>query len=68
MAARAPAVQWLAILALSLLFAGALEAAALPAALLIGPMFAGIVAGTGGATVRMPRPVFAAAQSIVGCL
>ena len=68
MAARAPAVQWLAILALSLLFAGVLEAAALPAALLIGPMFAGILAGTGGATVRVPRPAFAAAQSIVGCL
>jgi len=67
-AAQAPALQWLAILALSLLFAGALEAAALPAALLIGPMFAGIIAGTGGCTVRVPRLAFAAAQSIVGCL
>lgn len=40
----------------------------LPAALLIGPMFAGIVAGTNDATVRVPRVAFAAAQSIVGCL
>ncbi|RUY62677.1 AbrB family transcriptional regulator, partial [Mesorhizobium sp. M7A.F.Ca.CA.001.09.2.1] len=30
--------QWLALLVVSLLFAGALELAALPAALLIGPM------------------------------
>src|SRR5690606_7639095 len=33
-----------------------------------GPMFAGIVAGTNDATVRVPRVAFAAAQSIVGCL
>ena len=60
--------QWLVILALSLLFVALLELAALPAALLIGPMFAGIVCGINGATVRIPTPVFAAAQSIVGCL
>lgn len=68
MAAIAPAVQWLAILLVSLLFVGALEAAALPAALLIGPMMAGIAAGTNGATIRVPRLAFAAAQAIVGCL
>jgi len=66
--ARAPAAQWLFILVLSLLGAGALEAAALPAALLIGPMLAGIVAGINGATVRVPRLAFGAAQAIVGCL
>ncbi|THF56123.1 AbrB family transcriptional regulator [Ollibium composti] len=66
--ARAPATQWLVILVLSLLGAGSLEAAALPAALLIGPMLAGIVAGINGATVRVPRLAFGAAQAIVGCL
>jgi len=66
--ARAPTTQWLFILVLSLLGAGALEAAALPAALLIGPMLAGIVAGINGATVRVPRLAFGAAQAIVGCL
>ncbi|QDC00297.1 AbrB family transcriptional regulator [Mesorhizobium sp. 8] len=66
--ARAPAAQWLVILVLSLLGAGSLEAAALPAALLIGPMLAGIVAGINGATVRVPRLAFGAAQAIVGCL
>ncbi|TIM88183.1 MAG: AbrB family transcriptional regulator, partial [Mesorhizobium sp.] len=37
--ARVPKVwQWLALLIFSILFAGALEFGALPAALLIGPM------------------------------
>ena len=60
--------QWLVLLAVSILFAGALEVAALPAALLIGPMLAAIVAGINGATVRVPRLLFGAAQAIVGCL
>ena len=61
-------LQWLLLLAISLLFAGILEFAALPAALLIGPMLAGIVAGTNGATVRLPKLAFSAAQAIIGCL
>jgi membrane AbrB-like protein len=61
-------LQWLLLLAISLLFAAILEYAALPAALLIGPMLAGIVAGTNGATVRLPKPAFHAAQAIIGCL
>src|SRR5690606_11745269 len=40
----------------------------LPAALLIGPMIAGIIAGTNGATVRVPAPLFGTSQAIVGCL
>lgn len=60
--------QWLVLLIVSLLFAGALEFAALPAALLIGPMLAAILAGTNGATVRVPRVLFGSAQAIVGCL
>ncbi|KQZ14357.1 ammonia monooxygenase [Mesorhizobium sp. Root554] len=68
LARLAPAIQWLLILVVSLLFSGALEFAELPAALLLGPMFAAIVAGTNGATVRVPRLAFAAAQSVVGCL
>ncbi|MCV3207105.1 AbrB family transcriptional regulator [Mesorhizobium sp. YC-39] len=60
--------QWLVLLVLSILFAGALELAALPAALLIGPMLAAILAGTNGATVRVPRLLFGSAQAIVGCL
>ncbi|TIM66980.1 MAG: AbrB family transcriptional regulator, partial [Mesorhizobium sp.] len=63
-----PLQQWLALVVLSLLFAGALELAALPAALLIGPMLAAILAGTNGATVRVPRALSGSAQAVVGCL
>ncbi len=60
--------QWVLLVALSLLFAGLLEWARLPAALLVGPMMAAIVCGTNGAQVRVPKPAFGAAQAIVGCL
>lgn len=63
-----PVWQWLVLLFFSILFAGALEFAALPAALLIGPMLAAILAGTNGATVRVSRPLFGVAQAVVGCL
>ena len=68
MARLRPPRQWLVLLVFSLLFAGALELAALPAALLIGPMLAAILTGTNGATVRVPRLLFGSAQAIVGCL
>ena len=68
MARMRPLWQWLVLLFFSVLFAGALEFAALPAALLIGPMLAAILAGTNGATVRVPRPLFGSAQAVVGCL
>lgn len=68
LARLAPGLQWALILLVSALLAGLLELADLPAALLIGPMLAGIIAGTNGATVRLPRPVFFAAQAIIGCL
>ncbi|PBC00930.1 AbrB family transcriptional regulator [Mesorhizobium sp. WSM3860] len=68
MARLRPPQQWLELVVLSLLFAGALELAALPAALLIGPMLAAILAGTNGATVRVPRALFGSAQAVVGCL
>ncbi|MCC2690409.1 MAG: hypothetical protein K0S21_3212, partial [Rhizobiaceae bacterium] len=40
------AAQWAVLLAVSLLLAGGLEFAAMPAALLIAPMLAGVAAGT----------------------
>ena len=63
-----PPWQWVLLIAGSVPFAALLEVAALPAALLLGPMIAGIVVGCNGGTIRAPRlPVFAA-QTIVGCL
>ncbi len=61
-------LQWGLLTACSALLATLLELASLPAALLIGPMMAAILCGTYGATVRVPRPLFAAAQAIVGVL
>src|SRR5262245_58563013 len=60
--------QWSVLLAGSLLFAAVLELAGLPAALLLGPMIAGIVVSTNGGRIRMPRPPVLAAQAVVGCL
>lgn len=68
LAGKSRALLWGFILLLSLVFATALELAHLPAAMLIGPMLAAIVAGTNGASVRVPRPAFGAAQAVVGCL
>jgi hypothetical protein len=61
-------VQWGLLLAGSVLFALLFEMAGLPAALLLGPMVAGILVGSNGGTIRMPRPPVFAAQTIVGCL
>ena len=61
-------VQWLLLLAVSALIATLLELAHLPAALLIGPMIAGIIIGTNGAVVRVPKLLYALAQALVGVL
>ena len=61
-------LQWAALLLVSLLLAAALEMVEMPAALLLGPMFAAVVAGTNGASIRVPKLAFAGGQAIVGCL
>ncbi|MBD0414488.1 AbrB family transcriptional regulator [Oryzicola mucosus] len=63
-----PFLQWLILLALSAVITAVLELVHLPATLLLGPMFAGIVAGVQGATIRLPRTLFLSGQAIVGCL
>ncbi|MCA0276604.1 MAG: AbrB family transcriptional regulator [Proteobacteria bacterium] len=63
-----PWQQWLLLLVCSVLLAGALEMVHLPAALLVGPMLAAIALGSNGATVRVPRSLFIAAQALIGCL
>lgn len=62
------AFQWATILLGSALLFIGLEAMGLPAAALIGPMLVGVVAGVNGATVRVPKPLFAGAQAIIGIL
>lgn len=63
-----PVRRWPLLLSLSLGFAALLELVGLPAALLLGPMAAGIVVSTTGRPLRIPNPAFAAAQALVGCL
>ncbi len=67
--ARRPAWQrWTVLMAVSLLVVGVLEAAHLSAALLLGSMVAAIALAASGASVRIPAPVFALAQGVVGAM
>ena len=52
---RGRGVQWAALLLLSAIFVAVLEAAGLPAALLLGPMVAAIVVAAGQGTLGVPR-------------
>lgn len=61
-------LQWMALIAASVLLAALFELIHLPAALLIGPLLCGIVAGVVRASIRVPKVAFGAAQAIVGCL
>jgi len=61
-------LRWAALVGLSLVFAGALELARLPAALLLGPMLAAILIEIGGGALRLPRPIHFSAQALIGCL
>ncbi|MEH3147126.1 MAG: AbrB family transcriptional regulator [Methylobacterium frigidaeris] len=60
--------QWSGLLAASAALAALLHLAGFPAALLLGPMLAGIAFGVGGARVRVPKPAFSGAQALIGCL
>jgi membrane AbrB-like protein len=68
MAPLRPSAQWALLLALSLALAALLALAAFPAALLLGPLLAGIAMALRGATVRVPRACFLVAQALIGCL
>ena len=63
-----PVQQWGLLVAGSALLATLLEMVGLPAALLLGPMIAGILLATNGAGIRAPRLPVQAAQGIVGCM
>ena len=63
-----PAAQWGLLLALSAILAALLARAGVPAALLLGPMIAGILLGVNGAGVRIPSLPYVGAQAIIGCL
>jgi membrane AbrB-like protein len=61
-------VRWAALLLLSLLLSGLFDALRLPAALLLGPMIAGIAITTLDGEVDIPDLAFGVAQGLLGCL
>jgi membrane AbrB-like protein len=61
-------VQWGLLLAVSIVFVAIAEALRLPAALLLGPMIAGIVIGVAKGTIQVPLRPFVAAQGVIGCM
>lgn len=60
--------RWVFLLLLSLVLAYGLERAGLPAALLLGPMLAGIALAVQGAAVAMPPVPYFLSQAVIGCL
>ncbi len=60
--------QWLALLAVSAALATAFELVKLPAAIMLGPMIGGIIFGTRGVTLKVPRLITLGAQAVIGCL
>jgi membrane AbrB-like protein len=66
--ARSRAPRWALLLALSFALVAILEAARLPAALLLGCMLAAIAVAARDISLRIPRPLFLSAQAVIGCL
>jgi hypothetical protein len=60
--------QWLAILAASAAIGALFAWLRVPAALLLGPMLAGITIAASGGTARVPNAAFLLAQGIIGCM
>lgn len=62
------ALAWAALILLSALIVVVLELLGLPAALLLGPMAAGIVLAGRAAKPEVPRFAFLGAQGLIGCM
>jgi membrane AbrB-like protein len=62
------AVRWTALLALSTGVSLGLSASGLPAALLLGPMIAGIVFGVNGVRLEVPSAAYLGAQGMIGAM
>ena len=60
--------QWLAIFAASAAIGALLAWLRIPAALLLGPMLAGIAIAASGGTARVPNWAFLLAQGLIGCM
>lgn len=65
---KSQAFAWAALIVLSLLVVVVLELVRLPAALLLGPMAAGIVLAGREVKPEVPRFAFLGAQGLIGCM
>jgi membrane AbrB-like protein len=63
-----PATRWAVLALLSAVLGALLHLAHLPAALMLGPMLAGIALEAAGGAVRVPSLAMNIAQGIIGCL
>ena len=62
------AAQWIAIFLASAAIGACLEWLRIPAALLLGPMLAGIAIAAAGGDARVPDRAFLVAQGLIGCM
>ena len=65
---RHSAAQWIALLACSAAIGAVFAWMRVPAALLLGPMLAGIAFASSGGSARVPNAMFLLAQGIIGCM
>ena len=65
---RSMGEQWAVLLGLSLVLVVIAEGMRLPAALMIGPMLAGILVASSNGTIRVPDRPMIAVQGVIGCL
>lgn len=63
-----PSALWMILIPLTALLSTLFELTGIPAALLLGAVIAGILMGTNGGMVRVPRLPYLGAQAIVGCM
>ena len=67
-ASQWPSLRWIGLIVLSVGIGAVLLWLHAPAALMLGPLVAGIVVASGGGKVRFPLPAFVVAQGIIGCM
>jgi uncharacterized protein len=67
-ASQWPASQWIGLIVLSVGIGAVLLWLHAPAALMLGPLVAGIIIASSGGKVRFPLPAFVVAQGIIGCM
>jgi uncharacterized protein len=65
---RSLPAQWIALIVVSAVIGGALQWLRIPAALLLGPMLAGMAIAAAGGTARVPGWGFLLAQGLIGCM